>query len=106
MRSIDYFPSPPEGNYIDAITRNFELRCNNYAVAYNFIQFLENLPVCDWSPIMDDYFYHKGFPVSDWVVFFSCLPKDAERMTYVISNLPQKASIIVKDEEGSVIWEK
>lgn len=106
MRSTKYCPPPPEGNYIDNLTKSFEMRCDNYAVAYTFTQFLDRLRLCDFSSIVDDFFYHKGVPVSDWVIFFSCLPKDAERMTYVIANIPYKASVIIKDEEGAVIWEQ
>ena len=55
MRSIDYIPPPPEGNWIDVITDGFELRCDNYAFAYTFIQFLSKLSTCDFSQILDDF---------------------------------------------------
>lgn len=105
MRSTEYGPPPIEFP-MEAITKDFEFRCDNYAVAYTFIQFLNQLYLCDHSGVLDDFVYKNGIPVSDWVVFFTCLPKDADRMTYVAKYIPYGSTITIKNEEGDTIWER
>ena len=107
MRSTDYCPPPPEGNWVDAITDGFELRCDNYAFAYTFLQFLSNLAVCDFSQILDDFWFSgDGIPQSDWVIFFTCLPKDAIRLTHVAGNIPYGNYCEIFNSKGETLWER
>lgn len=107
MRSTDYSSSPPEGNYIDVITDGFELRCDNYAFAYTFSKFLSLIPTCDFSQILDDFWLaENGVPQSDWVIFFTCIPKDAVRLCNVARHIPYNGNSIIVNSKGEVMWEK
>ena len=82
------------------LTNDYEFKCDNYAVAYNFMKFLDKLDMCEHSDMCDDYF----FPYS-WVIFFSCRPQDALRMKYVAKSLPSSipANIkIINDKEEEI----
>ena len=89
------------------LTNDYELRCSNYAVAYNFVRFLETLKMCEHSSIIDDCYY----PFSsnqcpyEWVVFFTCRPKDALRMKYVARHIPSsiRANVRILDENEEEI---
>ena len=74
MRFIDMY---------NRLTSDYMFKCDNYAVAYNFTQFLDKLRMCERSDIEEDYCY----PYSR-IIFFTCLPRDAERMKYVANHIP------------------
>lgn len=86
--------------FMNIITKSYEFRCSNYAVAYNFIQYLDRLRYCDYSGIIDDFI---SPPASEWIIFFTCLPKDAERLrkvaNYIPSSIPANIRIIDENEE-------
>lgn len=88
----------------NVITEDFEFRCSSYAVAYQFLQFLKQLHMCVHTEVLDDYKYDNGYPVSDWVIFFTCLPRDAIRMKYVMRHIPSsiKANPIIKHEDDEL----
>lgn len=69
--------------FFNLLTNDYEFKCDNYAVAYHFLQFLDKLKMCEHSQMTDDCFY----PYS-WVIFFSCRPQDALRMKYVAKRIP------------------
>lgn len=82
------------------LTNDYEFRCENYAVAYNFIRFLDKLDMCEHSGMIDDCFW----PYS-WIVFFSCRPEDALRMKYVAKKLPSSFNADVRiynDQEEEI----
>ena len=98
------FPPDYLYGYDDAMfkmmTEDYEFKCNNYAVAYNFIKILDKLEMCEHSDMVDDCFW----PYS-WVVFFSCRPKDALRMKYVAKKLPSSFNADVRiynDQEEEI----
>ena len=91
-----------DDHMFNVLTSDYEFRCNNYSVAYNLIQFLNDLKMCEHSGILDDCFYPY-----DWVIFITCRPQDIERMMYVAKHLPSsiKANIRLLDESGeTVLW--
>lgn len=90
MRSTNYTPPPVE--YIPDLTEcgvlsDYELHCEEYPGAYEMAQFLAKLPYCDFSPIQDDFYFSNGIIRSNWVIFFTCRPTDAERIAYVSKHL-------------------
>ena len=92
MRFVNGEPSCLAMCYDDsifgAITNMYEFKCSNYAVAYQFLQFLKRLPMIDNTDILDDYVWYKGFPESRWVIFFQCRQKDEERMECLARRIP------------------
>ena len=88
-----------EMRLFNLLTSDYLFKCDNYAVAYNFIRFLDKLKMCEHSDITEDYFW----PYSR-VVFFTCLPKDAERMKYVAKRIPSSIKANVRiytyDDQG------
>ena len=90
MRSINYCPAPIER--LPDLTEcgvlgDYELSCEEYPGVYEMSQFLETLRYCDYSQPQDDFYFHKGIIRSQWVIFFTCRPTDAERMAYVAQRL-------------------
>lgn len=77
-----------DDSMLSALTKMYEFRCSNYAVAYMFHQFLKKLTMADYTDIMDDYILYKGFPESRWVIFFQCRPQDEERLECVARRIP------------------
>ena len=84
------------------LTTDYVFKCDNYAVAYNFIQFLDRLTMCEHSDITEDYFW----PYSR-VVFITCRPQDIQRMKYVAKHIPSSIEANVRiyeyDEDGEEI---
>lgn len=92
-----------EDRMFNAITSDYMFKCDNYAVAYKFKQFLNNLKNCEYGDIVDDCF----FPFSS-IIFFTCRPQDALRMKYVAKRIPSSFKADVKiysidDETGEDI---
>ena len=90
MRSINYAPAPIE--HIPDLAEcgvlgDYELSCEEYPGAYEMSRFLSNLRYCDYSPPQDDFYFSRGVIHSQWVIFFTCRPTDAERMAYVAKRL-------------------
>lgn len=85
MQSINYNPAPIEfhPDIESYITSDYVMWCEEYPGAYIMCQYLSKLPYCDFSPPTDDFYFKDGIIRSNWVVFFTCRPKDAERMRYV-----------------------
>lgn len=82
------------------LTKDFMLKCDNYAVAYKLLPIIDRLQLCERSDITDDYF----FPYSS-VIFFTCRPDDAERIKCVAKRIPSSISTNIKlfmydDETG------
>lgn len=73
------------------LTSDYIFKCDNYAVAYIFMQFLDKLRMCERSDIEEDYCY----PYSR-IIFFTCLPRDAERMKYVANHIPSSIEANIK----------
>ena len=82
----------------DLLTNDYEFRCENYAVAYNFLKLLDKLEMCEHSEMVDDCFWPYA-----WIIFFTCRPTDALRMKYVAKHLPSSfnanAKVYEYDEE-------
>lgn len=104
MQSIKYTPAPIE-HVPDLATcgvlKDYELHCEEYPGAYEMSQFLAKLPYCDYSPILDDFYFSNGIIYSNWVIFFTCRPTDAERMAYVSREL--KYLISIGNYEGEML---
>ena len=96
MRSIDYAPAPIE-RIPDlsecGILGDYELMCEEYPGAYEMSRFLEKLRYCDYSQPQDDFYFSRGIIRSQWIIFFTCRPTDAERMAYVAKRLRFPVSI-------------
>ena len=97
MQSIDYCP-PPVERVPDlsecGILRDFSLRCTEYAHAYNLSRYLETFYMCEFSRPMDDFYLKDGMIYSNWIVFFTCRPTDAERLEYIAVHMyPNDAMI-------------
>ena len=104
MRYIDYCPAPIERipDFTECgIYNDYELHCEEYPGAYEMSVFLSRIPYCDYSPIQDDFYFRNGIIHSDWVIFFTCRPKDAERIAYVSRHL--KYLISIGDCEGVML---
>ena len=98
MQSVDR-------DMFDAITKDYEFRTTNYAVAYQFLQFLNKLKLCEHTDIYDDYSFKGNSVYSDWVIFFTCMPKDMMRMGFIAKRIPSSypadIKILNQDEE---VW--
>ena len=72
------------------LTNDYMIKCDNYSVAYKLLPVLDRMDFCERSDITDDY----SFPYSS-IIFFTCLPDDAERIKYVAKRIPSsiKANI-------------
>lgn len=92
---------------MDVLARDYEFVTDEYPAAYQFRLYLRNLHMCDYSEILDDIYYttdYTGEPMIRCrrVIFFSCLPKDVERMTYILERLGRHAEIL--DSEGELLY--
>lgn len=65
------------------LTNDYMIKCDNYAVAYKLLPVLDRMNFCERSDITDDYY----FPYSS-IIFFTCLPNDAERIKYIAKRIP------------------
>ena len=92
-------------HYIELLAKSYSLTSKNYAVAYNFMQLLNKLPLIDHSGILEDFGFDDGYPASCWCIFFQCRPRDAIRMRYVLDYIPSSidAESRIEDEEGNEI---
>ena len=100
MRYIrDYVPAPIEYHPdIDSLlTSDYVMWCDEYSGAYIMSQYLAKLPCCDFSPPTDDFYFQDGVIHSNWVIFFTCRPKDADRMQYVANRLLPKYYINMEE---------
>ena len=102
MRSIKHCPYPREDALLDILTTDYEFIADEYVTAWKFRQFLKNLRMCDYSDILDDIYYARGIVMCRRVIFFSCMPRDVDRMTFVLERIGGAASIA--DDEGEVIY--
>ena len=88
-----------EMKLFNLLTSDYIFKCDNYAVAYKLIQFLDRLKMCEHSEITEDYYW----PYSR-VVFITCLPKDLQRMKWVARRIPSSIKANVRfyeyDEDG------
>ena len=80
-----------EDKMFNAITSDYMLKCDNYAVAYMFNQLLDKLRMCEHSDIVDDFCW----PYSS-IIFFTCRPQDVKRMKYVAKHIPSSIEANIK----------
>lgn len=85
-----------EDRTFNAITSDYTFKCDNYSVAYQFKQFLDNLKFCEHSGIVDDYWYPYSY-----IIFVTCRPQDIMRMKYVARRIPSSipSNVRIYDEE-------
>jgi len=86
MRSINYSPPPAERiPDLEAcgILKDYELQCDEYPGAYIMSQFMDKIPDCDFSRPQDDFYLKDGIIYSNWIVFFTCRPRDAMRLAFI-----------------------
>ena len=103
MQSIkQHSPYPREDDLMDILTKDYEFVSDEYPVAWKFRQYLKNLRLCDFSEILDDVYYSGDVVMCRRVIFFSCMPKDIDRMSFVLERLGVSASIV--DDYGEVIY--
>ena len=106
---LHYSPYPREcDELMEALTRDYEFVSEDYPVAWKFRQYLKNLQLCDFSEILDDVYYENdrlGEPIVKCkrVIFFSCRPKDVERISYILERIGNGIATIY-DEEGEIIY--
>ena len=99
MRSYSYAPAPKEHiPDIDHITLEYVMWCDEYAAAYIMCQFLSKLRYCDFSPPTDDFYFKDGVIHSNWVVFYSCRPVDADRLRYIANRVAATKSFNINME--------
>ena len=106
MQSVDLsFPNAylygKEDQLFDLLTKNYIFRCDNYAVAYQLMSVLDHIKFCEYSMPVDDCWW----PYS-WLIFFTCMPKDVERICCVAKRIPSSISANIKilNEEEEVIF--
>lgn len=101
MRSIRYAPAPKEfiPELVPGLINDYEMHCDEYPGIYIMCQILSGFPMCDYSPILDDFYFMDGVIRSNWVIFFSCRPRDAERLSYVARRL-KKYIVHIQDADG------
>lgn len=77
------------------LTNDYEFKCDNYAVAYQLLEFLDRLRMCEHSNIEEDCFW----PYSR-IIFITCRPQDIGRIKCVAKRLPSSipANIRIYDE--------
>ena len=85
------------------LTKDFMLKCDNYAVAYKLLPIIDKVQLCERSDITDDYY----FPYPS-VIFFTCRPVDAERIKCIAKRIPSSIKANIKlfmydDETGEDI---
>ena len=80
----DYSPPPIEPDY-SSLMDDYVLYSEDYPGAWTMCQFLKNMGYCAYSEPTDDFYLKDGVIHSNWVVFFSCRPRDAERLGYIAS---------------------
>lgn len=90
MRSISYAPPPIE--HIPDLTecgvlQDYELQCDEYPGAYIMSQIMENIPYCDYSRPQDDFYLKDGIIYSNWIIFFTCRPRDAYRLAFIAKRI-------------------
>ena len=104
MRSINYCP-PPIERFPDltecGVLEDYELHSIEYPGAWEMSQFLRNLRYCDYSRPMDDFYLDDGVIKSNWVIFFTCRPTDAERLVHIANYL--KYPVYILNSEGLML---
>lgn len=104
MRSINYCPAPIE-RFPDltecGVLEDYELHAVEYPGAWEMSQFLRNLRYCDYSRPMDDFYLDNGIIKSNWVIFFTCRPTDAERLACISRYL--KYPVVIWNSEGIML---
>ena len=108
MKSIRYVPYPREcDELMEILTKDYEFVAEEYPTAWQFRQFLKNLYLCDYSEILDDVYFsmddrYDPVVMCKRVIFFSCRPRDMERMGYILERLGKEAMIL--DDQGEVVY--
>ena len=90
MQSINYAP-PPVDEIADlsecGITHDYAMHCSEWPKAYNLCRYLDTFPMCDFSQPLDDFTFRDGVIQSDWIIFFTCRPTDAFRLSCIADRL-------------------
>lgn len=108
MRSIRYSSHPREcDELMDVLTEDYEFIADEYPTAWKFRQFLKTLQLCDFSEILDDNYFitDENFDpiiMCNRIIFFSCRPRDMERLCHVLEHLGKEARIY--SGEGDLIY--
>ena len=105
MRSINYCPAPIERipDLLECgVLKDYKLVCEEYPGVYEMSRFLEKLGYCDYSQPQDDFYFRNGVIHSQWIIFFTCRPTDAERMAYVAKRLRFPISICGYMNDGDL----
>lgn len=79
----DYLYSMVDNKLFDSLTDDYIFKCDNYAVAYNLIPFLNKIDMCEHSDIVDDCWWPYSY-----IIFFTCLPKDVQRILCMANRIP------------------
>ncbi len=112
MQSIKYTNRPREcDELLTSICKSYQFAASEYPTAWLFREFLKKLDLCDFSEILDDVYVKQDkdgdpFPVDIRIIFFTCLPKDMERMACITEYFPFGKTCCILDEEGGIIYGK
>lgn len=112
MRSTKYANRPREcDELLNTICKDYHFAAYDYPSAWLFREFLKKLELCDFSEILDDVYIKQDkngdpFPVDIRIIFFTCRPKDMERMACVVGRFPFGKECYIFDEEGGIIYGK
>lgn len=106
MPYINYTPAPIE--HIPDLTdcgvlKDYELNCDEYPGAYQMSLLMANLPYCDYSQPLDDFYYKNGIIFSNWTIFFTCRPRDAERLAYISRHM--KYPVTIRSYKGGSVYD-
>ena len=110
-RSInEYSLSPKEYDVYDGLVKHYEFVADEYPDAWKFKQFLKNLNYCDFSDIQDDIYFiinHRNEQVimCKRIIFFSCRPKDMNRLGYVLQCLKLRGTASILNDQGDIEYE-
>lgn len=96
----DYLYGKDEDDLFKMLTNDYMFKCDNYAVAYNLLQLLDKIDMCEHSDMTDDVFYPYSF-----IIFITCKPKDIERIKCIAKKLPTSipANVKIYDENEEEI---
>lgn len=80
------------------LTDDYVFKCDNYAVAYQLMHFLDRLNMCEHSNMVDDCFWPYSY-----LIFITCRPRDIKRIKFIAnripSSIPANVKIFNSDEE-------
>lgn len=102
---MQYTSYPKEQDeLLNTICRNYEFAAADYPTAWMFREFLKTINPCDYSEILDDVYFKRGIIQCIRIIFFTCRPRDMERLSCVIGRFPWGREAKILDEEGEIVY--